>query len=97
MGFFERMKNKWSSMSTNEKAKLIVKFLCDVGGGILANNIGKHYTKDEPGVVRRVVRLTTFSLGSAIGGVAANELNDIVDVIVPKPEEKKAEEEEANA
>lgn len=97
MGFFERMKNKWSNMSTNEKAKLIVKFLCDVGGGILANNIGKYYTKDEPGVVRRVVGLTTFGLGSAIGGVAANELNDIVDVIVPKPEEKKAEEEEANA
>ena len=95
MGMFERIKNKWNDMSTNEKVKVVVRFLCDVGGGILTNKIGAQYTKDEPWVIRKTVGLATFGLGSAAGNAAAKELNDIVDIIVP--ERKETEEEEANA
>ncbi len=96
MGLFERIKTRWSNMSTNEKVKVVVGFVCDIGGGILANNIGKHYTKDEPAIVRKVVGVTTFGLGSAIGNASKKELNDIVDFIVP-PKTEKVEEEEVNA
>ncbi len=97
MGMIERLKNKWSCMSTNEKAKIILRFLCDIGGGILANKIGAQYTKDEPWIIRKAVGLTTFGLGSAVGNAASNELNDLVDVIIPEKKNEEIEEEEANA
>ena len=91
---FKEVKARWNAMSTNEKVKMIVGGICDIGCELLFVALGRKLSDpDDSRIKRWAMGLSTFALGSAAGRIASSEMDEYVDIILPE----KNKEDSANA
>lgn len=90
MKLIDNLKANWKAMPKNQKAKLIVGIVCDVGTTFIASIVGNKLLSDDDGIVKRLTVQTALTgLGIGAGQYAADQFDDVIDVVF---REKKGEE-----
>lgn len=96
MGFFSELKQKWKTMPTGEKVKLIINGICDVGACFLTDMLSKKLYSDQPcGRLKRITtNVTLTGCGMWAGSVASKQLGSVVDALYISPETQEEEDDE---
>ena len=102
MGFIDKLKIGWKSMSTEEKIGTIIDVICGVGSTSIGMTVGNKLSEGKGIIGKICIKTTCLGLGYAGGDISSKALRNqyaaplgvIIDKMKAKNDEKK--EEDAN-
>lgn len=91
MKIIENLRAKWKAMTPAEKFKLVISGICDVGADLLSGYICCRLVPEDTKTWKKAACIMTMGgLGMKAGEIAANQLNDLVDILAAPKEEDDA-------
>lgn len=81
MNIFSKLHQKWKSMPTGEKIKLVITGVCNIGADLLTGlMLNKVVPEDEKKWKKACMVATAGGIGMWLGNIASKQLNDVVDI-----------------
>lgn len=80
MKFFENLKAQWNTKTPAEKVKMVIEGVCNLGADLMMGYLNvKLIPADEKKWKKAACVITSGGLGMAVGKIASNSINEIVD------------------